>query len=316
MRIQCTRQRCQVEPNTRRIAAFSPSWASEITSLIPRKPRRAMLFRKLDQKVSASEGPICSPTISRRPSVLTATAIIAATETMRPPSRCFRYVAPSHRYGHSPANGRSRKAWTRSSISLQSLETCDLLIPDSPIACTRSSTRRVETPPIQASWRTAISAFSELLRAWRNGGKEAPLRQFRDAQLQGAEPGVECAVAVTVAPGGPLAVALVTPGADQPLDIGLHQQLQHRLCHGSQKISLTSLLQQLGQYQSLFGHRVLLRFRLKSRNSTLAVRPDGHLNYAANLRCGRFRNSTTCVDANRLPELSRRMGRKASGGRI
>jgi hypothetical protein len=40
-----------------------------------------------------------------------------------------------------------------------------------PIACTRSSTRRVETPPIQASWITAISAFSELFRASRNGGK-------------------------------------------------------------------------------------------------------------------------------------------------
>jgi hypothetical protein len=34
---------------------------------------------------------------------------------------------------------------------LHSLETCDLLIPDSPIACTRSSTRRVDTPPIHAS---------------------------------------------------------------------------------------------------------------------------------------------------------------------
>src|SRR5207248_4500512 len=54
---------------------------------------------------------------------------------------------------------------------LHSLETCDLLIPDSPIACTRSSTRRVDTPPIHASWMTAISAFSELLRASRNGGK-------------------------------------------------------------------------------------------------------------------------------------------------
>jgi hypothetical protein len=54
---------------------------------------------------------------------------------------------------------------------LHSLETCDLLIPDSPIACTKSSTRRVDTPPIQASWITAISAFSELLRASRNGGK-------------------------------------------------------------------------------------------------------------------------------------------------
>ena len=56
-------------------------------------------------------------------------------------------------------------------MSLQSLETCDLLIPDSPIACTRSSIRRVDTPPIQASWITAISAFSELLRASKNGGK-------------------------------------------------------------------------------------------------------------------------------------------------
>jgi hypothetical protein len=37
-----------------------------------------------------------------------------------------------------------------------------LLMPDSPSACTRSSTRRVDTPPIQASWVTAISALSEL----------------------------------------------------------------------------------------------------------------------------------------------------------
>ena len=48
---------------------------------------------------------------------------------------------------------------------LYSLDTCDLLIPDSPIACT-SSTRRIDTPPIQVSWSTAISAFSELLRAF------------------------------------------------------------------------------------------------------------------------------------------------------
>src|ERR1700753_3231538 len=35
LRIQCTRQRCQVAPNTRRIAAFSPSCASEITNFTP-----------------------------------------------------------------------------------------------------------------------------------------------------------------------------------------------------------------------------------------------------------------------------------------
>jgi hypothetical protein len=62
------------------------------------------------------------------------------------------------------------------------------------------------------------------------------------------EAGVEGAVAVTVAPSGPLATVLVTPGANQPLDVALHQQLQHRLRHGSQKIALASLLQQLGQH--------------------------------------------------------------------
>src|SRR5262249_23323575 len=45
------------------------------------------------------------------------------------------------------------------------------------------------------------------------------------------------------------------------------------LRHRPQKISVASLLQQLGQHQSLFGHRVLSRFRLKSRNSTLPPGP-------------------------------------------
>jgi hypothetical protein len=42
---------------------------------------------------SASEGPMPRPTISRRPWVFTATAIIVATETMRPPARPLREVA-------------------------------------------------------------------------------------------------------------------------------------------------------------------------------------------------------------------------------
>src|SRR5436190_20382313 len=132
-------------------------------------------------------------------------------------------------------------------MSLHSLETCDLLIPDSPIACTRSSTRRVETPPIQASWITAISAFLALA-SFEKRREITSLSQLWDTQLQRPEAGVEGAVAVPIAPGGTLAAALVAPGADQPLDVGLHQQLQHCLRHGSQKIALASLLQQLGQH--------------------------------------------------------------------
>jgi hypothetical protein len=52
-----------------------------------------------------------------------------------------------------------------------------LLIPDNPIACTRSSTRRVETPltPLIRSaaqpWITATNAFSEVFLGSRKGGK-------------------------------------------------------------------------------------------------------------------------------------------------
>jgi hypothetical protein len=51
-------------------------------------------------------------------------------------------------------------------------------MPVKPIAWTRSSTRRVETPPIQASWMTATSAFSLVLRGSRKGGKYEPWRSF------------------------------------------------------------------------------------------------------------------------------------------
>jgi hypothetical protein len=56
-------------------------------------------------------------------------------------------------------------------MSLHSLETVLLEMPESPMACTSSSTRRVETPPIHASWITATSAFSLTFRGSRNGGK-------------------------------------------------------------------------------------------------------------------------------------------------
>ena len=58
-------------------AALSPSWASEMTSLTPRRPRRASLRRKSLQNVSASEGQMSRPSTSRRPSPLTPMAMTA-----------------------------------------------------------------------------------------------------------------------------------------------------------------------------------------------------------------------------------------------
>ena len=86
------------------------------------------------------------PSTSRRPSVLTPTAMMTATDTMRPPRRTLRYVASIHRYGHSPSIGRSRKAFTLSSISSHSRDTWLLEMPLMPMALTSSSTERVEMP--------------------------------------------------------------------------------------------------------------------------------------------------------------------------
>ena len=94
----------------------------------------------------------------------------------RQPIRCGHPHAASGRWRRAIDTATRRRAVGRERVSalvdrFAQLETCDLLIPDSPIARTRSSTRRSTHRPFQASWITAISAFSELLRASRNGGK-------------------------------------------------------------------------------------------------------------------------------------------------
>ncbi len=137
-------------------AAFRPLWSSEITSLTPRRPRRASERRKSVRKVSASDAPTAMPSTSRRPRSLTATAMVTATGTMRPASRIFTQVASSHRYGQSPSSGRSRKSRILPSISPHSRDTRLLEMPDMPIACTGSSTERVDTPLMQASWIVSI----------------------------------------------------------------------------------------------------------------------------------------------------------------
>jgi hypothetical protein len=71
----------------------------------------------------------------------------AAVLATRPPSRTLTTSASSHTNAYGPAsNGRLRQAATTSSSSAHILETCDLLIPSSPIARAMSSTRLVDTP--------------------------------------------------------------------------------------------------------------------------------------------------------------------------
>jgi hypothetical protein len=98
------------------------------------------------------------------------------------------------------------------------------------------------------------SSNSSSIEEWR---EVRPLAQLGDAQLERAEARVEAALAIPVAVIEAVAGAFVPAGADQALDIGFHQNLQHRLRYGSQEIAVAALLQQLNQRHSVVGHRVL-----------------------------------------------------------
>src|SRR5437763_3140324 len=296
--IQWTRQRCQVAPSTRRIAALSPSWASETTSLTPLRPRLTRPLRNVAQKVSASLGPRCRPTISRRPSASTATAIMAATETIRPPSRTFSPGSGSA--GPRPGSGRVEPQVRPLALQRPVEEGADPLV--DVLAQLRDGALRDAREPHglhqlvdpargHAADPGLLDHRDERLLAdlpgLEEGREVGALPELGDAQLQRAEPGVERAPPEAVAVVEPLRRALVAPGPDQALHVALHQQLQHGFRHRAQEVADAGLLQQLGQWQSVLGHRSSTRMR--SRNSTLAERPDGHPSGEAAARLRRTR---------------------------
>jgi hypothetical protein len=92
--------------------------------------------------------------------------------------------------------------------------------------------------------------------------------QLRDLEVERAKPRVKRTVAVAVAPVQPSGDPFVPASADQPLDVGLHQQLQDALGYSTQKVTVAGLLQKLIQWQSVLGHRGP-PISVKSSNSTL-----------------------------------------------
>src|SRR5690606_19057577 len=86
LRIRWTRHRCQLEPpSTLRMASFSPSCASLMTSSTSFRPRRTKLRRNSVQKGPSSLKPTSKPSTSRSPVSLTPTATTSAMLSTRPP---------------------------------------------------------------------------------------------------------------------------------------------------------------------------------------------------------------------------------------
>ncbi|MCW2570964.1 MAG: ATPase associated with various cellular 5 [Frankiales bacterium] len=93
------------------------------------------------------DGLLAQPRTSLLPSALTPVAITTAWDTTRWLIRTLQLVASRNTYGNAMcSNVRVRQIATSASSCAQILLTSLLLIPVPPIAITRSSTRRVETP--------------------------------------------------------------------------------------------------------------------------------------------------------------------------
>jgi len=79
-------------------------------------------------------------------------------------------------------SGQSRKAFTHSSISLQSFDKLDLKVPIMPIAWTKLSTRRMLTPAIRPFWITDGRAFSAVFGSRGSRGNYARSRAWEPSR--------------------------------------------------------------------------------------------------------------------------------------
>jgi hypothetical protein len=75
---------------TAAMAAFSPVWASEMTSWTPVSPRALSERRNAVQKAPSSLSPTSRPRTSRLPSVVTPVAMTTARLTTRPSTLALR----------------------------------------------------------------------------------------------------------------------------------------------------------------------------------------------------------------------------------
>jgi hypothetical protein len=122
-----------------------------------------------------------------------------------------------------------RNAPTRSSRPAQILETCDFEMPVStPIAATRSSTDRVETPLTYASITTAYNAWS-IRRRGSSSGEERALAKLRDPHLEVPSLGRQDPRAGAVAVRYPIIGSFVAASPDLLGSFGINELLQRPL---------------------------------------------------------------------------------------
>src|SRR5215211_6983191 len=145
LRMKWTRQRCHVALSTLATAALMPSWASEITSLTPRRPRRELAQKASPERLGLGGTDIHAEHLA--PAV--AVDGDGDNDGHRDDAPVLTHLHVGRidpQVGPVALDRAGKKAFTLSSISAHSRLTWLLEMPVMPIACTKSSTARVETP--------------------------------------------------------------------------------------------------------------------------------------------------------------------------
>src|ERR1700730_8502850 len=244
LRMKCTRQRCHAACRTLLTALLMPSCASEMTSLTPRRPRRASVRKNAVQNVSASDGPISMPRTSRRLSLLTPTAMIT------PPRRCVRSRAPSH---------RSRQSTDTASLDRAAQEGFDPLVdlraqPAHLALGDAAHPHRLDQ--VIGAGRHAVHIGLLHDRRQRFLGQPARLQKTREiaafAQFGAAPPSRH------VSPTSGRGSRCAERCPRETLDLQLHEALGGEADHLAQEIGVSALFQKRAKVHHLVGHRWLL----------------------------------------------------------
>src|SRR6266576_3127757 len=242
LRMKWTRQRCHEEFRTLTMAAFSPSWASEMTSLTPRRPRLASLRRKSVQKVSASEVPIARPSTSRLPSPLTPTATITATETTWPSRRAFigRVQPDIGPFAFERPVEEARDLAVDLAAQPRYLALGDAGHAHRPDQFVdRAGRDALDVGLLDDRRQRLLGQAARLEEAW----KIAALAQLGDAQLNRPGAGLPITVAIAVTLSDPIGAAFAVRRAGQVLEFELHQAMRREPDHLAQQIGVRTLLQ-------------------------------------------------------------------------
>src|SRR5713226_3312930 len=269
-----TRQRCQVAPSTLATAAFSPSWASEVTSFTPRRPRRASERRNSTQPFDKLRR--LGLAVADRHAEHLAPPVGVDTDGNDDRDRDDVVIAPCLDVGGVEPDIGPLALDRATEEGLYPL--VDLAAQPRDLALADAVQAHRLDQVIDRARRDALDVGFLDDRGQRLLGEAAGLEkgrevaapaQLRDAQLDGAGTGLPVAVAVAVALVAPIGAALAVAGTAQALALQLHQALGRKADHLAQECRIRALLQKRAKGDLVVGHRGGPRVRVACRNTTL-----------------------------------------------